>query len=178
MKLLNISVLILVLTSFAVAENQPNAVDLGRAAAATAKKEVGEMTPMEYQGGSLPLSQYDTLNTFVNKDEVVLVQGKQRFVIPVKDITEVSYGNNVWEPKTEKRYVGIVWAAKPGAQAHSNAVLATTTAAKGETGTANKGGIILKVGKGYYRGFMAAIQDVAGIKVVNADAVGSGGTSK
>src|ERR1700730_15474561 len=117
MKLLNVSILTLALTSFAVAENQPKAVDLGRAPDATPKKEIGVMIPMEYQGGSLPLSQHDRLNTFVNKDEWVLVQGKQRFVIPVKDITEVSYGNDVWEPKTQKRYVGIVWSAKPGAAA-------------------------------------------------------------
>jgi hypothetical protein len=132
MKLLNVTIQILALTSFAVAEDQPKAVDLGRAPAATSKKEVGVITPMEYQSGSLPLSQYATLNTFVNKDEVVLVQGKQRFVIPVKDITEVSYANDVWEPTTQKRYVGIVWSAKPGA------------AAKGGTGTPNKGGIIFK----------------------------------
>ena len=112
---------------------------------------------MEYQGGSLPLSQHDTLNTFVNKDEVVLVQGKQRFVIAVRDITEVSYGNNVWEPKTEKRYVGIVWSANPP--------------------LSNSGGIIFKVGKGDYRGFIASIEGVARIKAVT-DAVGSGGTSK
>ena len=165
MKLLNVSIVILALTSFAVAEIQPKAVDLGRAPSATSKKEAGVMTPMEYQGGSLPLSQNDKLDTFVSKDEVVLVQGKQRFVIPVKDITEVSYANNVWEPTTEKRYFGIVWSAKRGAQANSNAA------------TTGKGGIIFKVGKYDYRGFMAAMEGVAGIKTVNADAVGRG-TSK
>src|SRR3954454_15990362 len=59
------------------------------------QKEVGVMTPMKYEGGSLPLNQHDKLETFVGKDEVVLLQGKQRFVIPVKNITEVSYGNDV-----------------------------------------------------------------------------------
>ena len=62
---------------------------------AAKQKEVGVMTPMKYEGGSLPLNQHDKLETFVSKDEVVLVQGKQRFVIPVKSITEVSYGNDV-----------------------------------------------------------------------------------
>src|ERR1700730_14030239 len=97
--------------------------------AAAQKKEVGVMTPMKYEGGSLPLSQHDKLNTFVGKDEVVLVQGKKRFMIPVKDITEVSYGNDVHRRvglaagvavltlgvgallllvKTKKHYVGIV----------------------------------------------------------------------
>src|SRR5260370_20593389 len=92
-------------------------------------RELGVMTPMKYEGGSLPLNQHDKLETFVNKDEVVLVQGKQRFAIPVKSITEVSYGNDVHRRvgaavgvamltfgvglmlllvKTKKHYVGIV----------------------------------------------------------------------
>src|SRR5260370_25763586 len=99
-------------------------------------KELGVMTPMKYEGGSLQLNQHDKLETFVSKDEVVLVQGKQRFVIPVKNITEVSYGNDVHRRvgaavgvalvtfgigalmllvKTKKHYVGIVWADKPAA---------------------------------------------------------------
>src|SRR4051812_24674393 len=97
-------------------------------------KEIGVMTPMKYEGGSLPLNQHDKLDTYVSKDELVLVQGKQRFVIPVKNITEVSYGNDVHRRvgaavgvalvtfgigalmllvKTKKHYVGIVWADKP-----------------------------------------------------------------
>src|SRR6266496_2254091 len=103
---------------------------------AAATKEAGVMTPMKYEGGSLPLNQHDGLKTWVARDEVVLVQGKQRFVIPVKSITEVSYGNDVHRRvgaavgvalvtfgigalmllvKTKKHYVGIVWADKPAA---------------------------------------------------------------
>jgi len=169
-------------------------------------KELGVMTPMKYEGGSLPLNQHDKLETFVSKDEVVLVQGKQRFVIPVKDITEVSYGNDVHRRvgaavgvamltfgvglmlllvKTKKHYVGIVWADTPVAAATASAVAvtpaptnipapATTTTSKDTA----KGGVVFKVGKGEYRGFMASIEGLAGIKAVNADAVGSGGTSK
>ena len=169
------------------------------------------MTPMKYEGGSLPLNQHDKLETFVSKDEVVLVQGKQRFVIPVKNITEVSYGNDVHRRvgaavgvavvtlgvglmlllvKTKKHYVGIVWGDKPLATATTGAVSATpaqTTAVATNTPAASpmdsskdpsKGGVVFKVGKGEDRGFMASIEGVAGIKAVNADAVGSGGTSK
>jgi hypothetical protein len=166
---------------------------------AAASKEVGVMTPMKYEGGSLPLSQHDKLDTFVGKDEVVLVQGKKRFVIPVKDITEVSYGNDVHRRvglaagvavltlgvgallllvKTKKHYVGIVWTDKPTATETPKAAMVTTPAKAATTETANKGGIVFKVGKGDYRGFMASIEGVAGIKAVNADLVGSGGTSK
>jgi hypothetical protein len=150
-----------------------------------AVKEAGVMTPMKYEGGSLPLDQHDKLKTYVGKDDVVLVQGNARYVIPVDSITEVSYGNDVHRRvglaagvavltlgvgallllvKTKKHYVGIVWEDKYTA--------ATSTA------TAKKGGVVFKVGKGDYRGFMAALEGVAGIKVVSADAVGSGGTSK
>src|SRR5580704_5060007 len=58
-------------------------------------REAGIMTPMKYEGGSLPLDQHDKLKTYVSKDEVVLVQGKARYVIPVDSITEVSYGDDV-----------------------------------------------------------------------------------
>ena len=151
---------------------------------AAKSKEIGVKTPMKYEGGSLALNQHDSLETFVSKDGVVLVQGKQRFTIPVKSITEVSYGNDVHRRvgaafgvavftlgigalmlliKTKKHYVGIVWN-------DANNLAGSETP--------QKGGVIFKVGKGDYRGFMASIEGVAGIKAVNADLVGSGGTSK
>ncbi len=185
-------------------------VDPGYAAAK--KKEAGVMTPMKYEGGSLPLDQHNKLETYVSKDEVVLVQGKQRFVIPVKSITEVSYGNDVHRRvgaavgvalvtfgigalmllvKTKKHYVGIIWGEKPVATTAASAVATgpagtaavpanapAPTAAMDSSKDSSKGGVIFKVGKGEYRGFMASLEGVAGIKAVNADAVGSGGTSR
>ena len=104
----------------------------------------------------------------MGKDEVILDQGKQRFVIPVNDITEISYGNDVHRRvgaaigvaavtlgigllmllvKTKKHYVGIVW---------TESAAATTTAAVNCTGpsptatpstTTAKGGVVFKVGK-------------------------------
>jgi len=174
-------------------------------------KELGVMTPMKYEGGSLPLNQHDKLETFVTKDEVVLVQGKQRFMIPVKDITEVSYGNDVHRRvglaagvavvtlgigallllvKTKKHYVGIVWTNKPAAAAiatviaptpeATNAVALDTTAATAAPSNTNagKGGVVFKVGKGEYRGFMASLEGLAGVKAINTDGTGPGGTSK
>jgi hypothetical protein len=171
-------------------------------------KELGVMTPMKYEGGSLPLNQHDKLETFVSKDEVVLVQGKRRFVIPVKDITEVSYGNDVHRRvglaagvavltlgvgallllvKTKKHYVGIVWTDKPAAaaaavavgptSATSNAVAPAPPAAPSDTST-GKGGVVFKVGKGEYRGFMASLEGLTGVKPINTDGTGPSGTSK
>jgi hypothetical protein len=112
-----------------------------------------------------------------------LTQGKKKFTIPVKDMTEVSYGNDVHRRvsaavgvgvftlgigallllvKTKKHYVGVVWADKSQSQ--------------GET--PKKGGVVFKVGKGDYRGFLAALEGMSGLKAVNADVAGQGGTSK
>ena len=86
--------------------------------------------------------------------------------------------------KTKKHYVGIVWAdpnaPAPGATTASaaptngNGVAANVAPANSE----GKGGVIFKVGKGDYRGVIAALEGITGKKAVNADAVGSGGTSK
>jgi hypothetical protein len=47
-----------------------------------------------------------------------------------------------------------------------------------EMSTPKKGGVIFKVGKGDYRGFLAALEGMSGLKAVNADVAGPGGTSK
>jgi hypothetical protein len=60
--------------------------------------------------------------------------------------------------KTKKHYVGVTWADKADAS--------------------KKGGVVFKVGKGEYRGFVAALEGLTGKKAVNADAAGQGGTSK
>lgn len=45
--------------------------------------------------------------------------------------------------------------------------------------TEQKGGVVFKVGKGDYRGFMTALEGKTGLKAVNTDAqLGTGGTSK
>jgi hypothetical protein len=167
-------------------------LSVGPGSAATTK-EAGVPFPMKYEGGSLPLNQHDNLTSHVSKDEVVLVQGKQRFVVPVKNITEVSYGNDVHRRvgaavgvglvtlgigallllvKTKKHYVGIVWSDQPTATgADTNAVVANQA-------SAGKGGVVFKVGKGDYRGFLKALEGITGKQAVNADAEGGGGTSK
>lgn len=159
-------------------------------------KELGVPFPMKYEGGSLPLDQHDKLTTYVSKDEVVLVQGKQRFAVPVKDITEVSYGNDVHRRvgaavgvglvtlgvgallllvKTKKHYVGVVWTdASEATEVVEGSGVSNTALAR----SSGKGGVVFKVGKGDYRGFISALEGMTGKHAINADAVGSGGTSK
>ncbi len=171
-------------------------------AAAAKPKEDGVKFPMKYEGGSLQLDQHAGLDCYVGKESVVIVQGKQRYVVPIKSITEISYGNDVHRRvgaavgvgmvtlgigallllvKTKKHYVGIVW-AEPGATPGTNAGVANgappATSSGTAAGSAGKGGVVFKVGKGEYRGFMTALEGMTGLKAVNADAVGAGGTSK
>ena len=136
----------------------------------------GSKIGMKYEGGSLDLDQHDGLNVFVSPEKVTILQGKKQHEISPTTITEISYGNDVHRRvgaaigvglvtfgigalmmfvKTKKHYVGITWA-------------------DGD----KKGGSVFKVGKGEYRGFLKALEGVTGLKAVNADEVGSGGTSK
>jgi hypothetical protein len=145
--------------------------------------EDGVPFPMKYEGGSLPLNQHDKLTTIVGNSSVVFLQGKKRFEIPYASVTEVSYGSDVHRRvgqaigvgvltlgigamlllvKTKKHYVGMTWLDK-----------------NKEDGAERKGGIVFKVGKGEYRGFMTALEGKTGLSAVNTDAkVGTGGTSK
>ena len=125
---------------------------------------------MKYEGGSLPLDQHNTLKVNLSdRNTIELKQGRQFFKIPVSAVTELSYGNDVHRRvgaaigvamvtfgigalmllvKTKKHYIGMTWA---------------------ESGAEAKGGVVFKVGKGDYRGFLAALEGLTGKKAVNAD---------
>jgi hypothetical protein len=64
--------------------------------------------------------------------------------------------------KTKKHYIGMTWQESVANAGNNDA----------------KGGVVFKVGKGDYRGFLTALEGVTGKKAVNADAVGSGGTAE
>ena len=164
-------------------------------------KEDGVRFPMKYEGGSLSLDQHSSLEVYVAKDKLVVVQGKKREVISVASISEISYGQDVHRRvgaavgvgvvtlgvgallalvKTKKHYVGVVWTdPNAAAVATANAPAPTNgSASPAPEGGSGKGGIIFKVGKGEYRGFIAALEGITGKKAVNADIAGPGGTSK
>ena len=178
---------------------------LPAASFAAKQKEDGVKFPMKYEGGSLQMDQHDNLEVFVGKQNVVIVQGKKREVVPVAGITEISYGNDVHRRvgaavgvgvvtlgigallllvKTKKHYVGIIW-DQPGGTATapvpavSNSVAARPSGAEpAPAAPTNKGGVVFKVGKGEYRGFIAALEGITGKRAVDADVAGPGGTSK
>src|SRR5438270_8562983 len=54
----------------------------------------GVQFPVRYEGGSLPLNQGKIRATVV-KDQMVFLDGKQQFVLPLSRITAVTYGSEV-----------------------------------------------------------------------------------
>ncbi len=126
-------------------------------------KEDGVMSFAKYEGGSFSLKQ-SRLTTYVNHNDIVLVQGKQRFAIPVKAVAEILDGNGVharvgkttgnaalttgvkYQPAANLTVVGIVWADPE-----------------------KKDGIVLRVDKGDFPAFVSALESVTGLKVSNTD---------
>ena len=107
---------------------------------------------MKYEVGSLPFDQHNKLKTTITDTGVFLDQGKNHFSVPMKSITDVSYGNDVHRrvgaaiglalvsfgigafmllAKTKKHYVGMTW-------------IDAAAADKPES----KGVVVFKVGKG------------------------------
>ncbi|HEX3745379.1 MAG TPA: hypothetical protein VHW09_15655 [Bryobacteraceae bacterium] len=121
-------------------------------------KEDGVLSFARYEGGSLALKP-NRVTTYINQKEVVLVQGKQRFAIPIPAVSEVLEGNGVAarvrqdtggqapaDAKPAKpAVVGIVW--KDGG---------------------NKDGIALLVDKDDFDAFVWALETVTGLKVSEA----------
>ena len=131
----------------------------------------GSIFEMKYEGGSLSLNQHDKLKVNLSdKNTIELIQGRESIKVPVSAVTEISYGNDVHRRvgaavgvaaltlgvgalmllvKTKKHYVGMTWASEVGSEA--------------------KGGVVFKVGKGDYRGFLMALEGLTGKKAVDAD---------
>lgn len=166
MKLLKLSALIIALASLAGAENQPKTGDFeGASVQAVLKAGSGLSSNPIREGMAKGVTIAASDHALVKKNEVVLVHGQQRFVIPVKSITGVSYtaANILYMSvspspltqapspsqlvKTKDHYVGIVWKDKSQTK-----------------------GVVVKVHIGEYWGFMNGLE-AAGIKAVNADAL-------
>jgi hypothetical protein len=146
-------------------------VVLAPAFAAKTKVPQGTAFPMKYEGGSVQMRQHDILKVYVSPQTITMVQGKSVTEVPTSAVTEISYGSDVHRRvgpaigvaavtfgigammllvKTKKHYVGLVW---------------------NEPGTDRKGGVMFKVGKGDYRGFITALEGVTGKTAVDTDAV-------
>lgn len=132
--------------------------------AALAKKAAGAY-PLTYAGGSLPFDQ-SKVRAALGKDEVIFMQHGQRVTVPAKNITEISCGTEVhrrlgasvldvvplvhWG-ESENHYIGVAW-----------------TGANGGTARAQ---VLLKLSRSEYREFLAALEQLTGIKAVNTNQV-------
>jgi hypothetical protein len=132
--------------------------------AALAKKAATDY-PATYAGGSLPLDHHK-VRAALGKDEVVFMQGSRRIAVPVRDITKISCGTEVRRRtgasvldvvplmhlgESQSRYIGVAW-----------------TGANGNTVQAQ---VLLKLSRGEYRGFLAALEQLTGIKAVHTNQV-------
>ena len=121
--------------------------------------------PAIYAGGSLPLDHH-RVRAALGKDAVIFMQGIRRIAVPFKNITEISCGTEVRHRlgasvldvvplmhlgESETRYIGVAW-----------------TRANGDIGQAQ---VLLKLNRSEYREFLAALEQLTGIKAVNTNQV-------
>jgi hypothetical protein len=134
--------------------------------AALAKKAANDY-PAMYAGGSLPLNHHK-VRAALGKDEVIFMQGGRRIAVPVKNITEISFGTEVRRRlgasvldvvplmhlgESETHYVGVAWT--------------------GANGNAARAQVLLRLSRGEYRDFLAALEQLTGIKAVDTNQVPS-----
>lgn len=129
-----------------------------------AKKPV-DAYPVTYAGGNLPLN-HNKVRAAIGKDEVIFMQHGNRIAVPVKNITEISCGTQTHRRmgasvldvvplmhlgETENHYIGVSWTDATGSNARVQ--------------------ILLKLNRGEYRDFLAALEQSTGIKAVNTNQV-------
>ena len=127
-------------------------------------KEDGVMSFARYEGGSLSLKP-NKVTTYVNQNEVVLVQGKQRFAIPVKAVAEVLDGNGV-----HSRVGTAIGAAIPTAGTKNQSAGNLTVVGIIWKDAEKKDGVVLRVDKGDFAALVSALETVTGLKATNTDA--------
>ncbi|HXM41885.1 MAG TPA: hypothetical protein VN924_11565 [Bryobacteraceae bacterium] len=131
--------------------------------AALAKKAADY--PATYAGGSLPLDHHKVRAAFGN-NEVIFMQGGRRISVPIKSITEISCGTEVRHRlgasvldvvplmhlgESQEHYIGVAWTGINGNAAHAQ--------------------VLLKLSRGEYRDFLAALERATGMKAVNTNQV-------
>jgi hypothetical protein len=127
-------------------------------------KEEGVMSFARYEGGSLSLKQ-NKLTTYVNRREIVLVQGKQRFAIPVKAVAEILDGSAV-HARVDAATGSAILTAGAKNQSAGNLTVVGIIWADPE----KKNGVVLRVDKGDFPAFVSALENVTSLKTTNTDA--------
>jgi hypothetical protein len=126
-------------------------------------KEDGVMSFARYEGGSFALKR-NKVTAYVNRNEVVLVQGKQRFAIPVKAVAQVLEGNAV-QASVGKATGSAVLATGMKNQSAGNLTIVGIVWSDPE----KKNGVVLRVDKGDFPAFVSALESVTGLKATVTD---------
>jgi hypothetical protein len=124
-------------------------------------KEDGVLSFARYEAGSFSLKA-NRVSTYVNEHDVVLVQGKQRFAIPVQAIAEVLDGNGVPAQVNSATGTSIASTGKPTANPTLVGIVWTDAG--------KKNAIVLRVDKGDFATFVSSLESVTGLKATNTDA--------
>jgi hypothetical protein len=114
--------------------------------------------PATYEGGSLPLPHHK-VKVLLGGEELLLLQGHRRIVVPVKQIREISCGTQVHRrpgatvlgavpfmrlAESEEHYVGVTW-----------------------TEDSRDTAVLFRLDGGEYREFVAALERLTGIKAID-----------
>jgi len=126
-------------------------------------QEDGVMSFARYEGGSFSLKQ-NKLTTYVNQREIVLVQGKQRFAIPVKAIAAVLDGDAVHARVGAATGSAILNSGVKNQSAGNLTVVGIVWA-----DPEKKNGVVLRLDKGDFPAFVNALESVTGMKATFAD---------
>jgi hypothetical protein len=126
-------------------------------------KEDGVMSFARYEGGSFSLKP-NKVTTYVNENEVVLVQGKLRFAIPIKAVAELLDGNAVYD-RIGKVTGNAAMTTGTKNQSAGNPTVVGIIWADAD----KKNGIVLRVDRGDFPAFVSALESVTGLKTTNSD---------
>lgn len=118
----------------------------------------------KYEGGSLAFKP-NKIITYVNEKEVVIVQSKLRFGIPVGNIKQILYGNGV-SSQVGQATGNAVLSAGMKSQSGGNLTIAGIV----WTHDTTKNGVVLRMDKGDFDQFMTALQTVTGLRAASTDA--------
>jgi hypothetical protein len=125
--------------------------------------EDGVMSSAKYEGGSLALKQ-NKVTTYVNENAIVVIQGKQRFAIPVKAVAQLLDGNSVHSAVGTATGTAIPATSTKNLSAGNPTVVGIVW-----TDGAKKNGVVLRVDKGDFPAFVSALETVTGLKATFSD---------
>lgn len=131
---------------------------------ARAAKKVRSTYPVTYEGGNLPL-RHNKVKARFEKDAVVLAQHGHRIEVPLRDITEISCGNEV-----HRRLGAVVLNTVPGlrlGEAETHYVGVAWTDGRQAGAATDRVEVLFRVNNGDYREFVASLEQRTGKKAVD-----------